>query len=78
MLELNYMGYEIKDNEDIPQRGGFKYPFADMSPGNSIDIVGEADFQRALAAAHVYASRHPGIKMSGRRTKTGGSIWRLK
>lgn len=58
--------FQIDDNVPLPPKRRASalqdnWPFADMSPGQSFQVVGKELANRARNAASSYASAHPGV-----------------
>lgn len=72
------MTYKIKKGVPIPKQRACKQGFewGKMKVGDSIDISFE-DLPSARSSASGYG-RMNDMKFTSRRTKTGGTIWRIK
>ena len=62
-----------KDRPIPPTRRQTKYPFGEMEVGDSFF----AENKKAVSAAHVWASTHPGVKFATRTEGDGVRVWRL-
>lgn len=68
----------IENNVPAPSQSGSgvkKYPFEDMSVGDSIFFEGQTSMGKAVLAARAYAKYH-GRKVSCRSENGGVRVWR--
>ena len=75
------MTYKIEKDVPLPpptRRGNKKFPFGEMSVGDSFVIEGKEEFYRGRLAASNYGARNH-KKFSCRLMEEGGlRIWRVK
>jgi hypothetical protein len=79
---------EIKKNMPIPETSKGKkpiYPFASMDIGDALSLAKTVDFEKARRAAASFQRRNKGFVftsrskyVNGRKSKAGGSIWRVE
>lgn len=50
------MSFQIEDNVDMPSRRN-RYPFEQMQPGQSFEIVGAVESRKVRNAAYQYAKK---------------------
>jgi len=79
---------DVTKNVPIPERKGGrpkrKYPFDEMSVGDSLSFNDEETFQKARRAAQTYTRRYGALFTSrrgwqdGKFTDIGGTMWRVE
>lgn len=74
------MNFQIEKGIDLPAKRisrGSKYPFADMSVGDSFYVPGIKPSTMSNTASR-FAKEHEGFKFSVRAEGEGARVWRVE